>query len=188
MGGIAAVLVIDMQVGVLGDCHDAQGVTARCAALVDRARSGGAVVIWIQDHDDFPPESSPWELVDVLLPAAKEVRVRKTRRDSFVGTDLEGILRRLGVEQLVVCGAQTDFCVQTTTFSAAVRGFDVVLVSDAHTTVAAEHDGVAITAQQIIAHANAQFAGLRYPGQRFGVAPHDRITFSSQTLQIATPE
>ena len=61
-------------------------------------------------------------------------------------------------------------------------------MSDAHTTVDAEHDGVGITAQQVIAHANAQFAGLRYPGQRFSVAPHDHMTFSSQTLQIATPE
>jgi nicotinamidase-related amidase len=188
VSGLAAVLVIDMQVGVLGDCHDAPGVSARCAALVDRARSGGAPVIWIQDHDDLPLESAQWQLVEVLLPAPDEVRVQKTRRDSFVGTDLEGILQRLGVEQLVVCGAQTDFCVQTTAFSAAVRGFDVVLASDAHTTVDAEHDGVGITAQQIIAHANAQFAGLRYPGQRFSVAPHDHMTFSSQTLQIATPE
>lgn len=62
--------------------------------------------------------------------------------------------------------------------STAVRrptSFDVVLVSDAHTTTDAEHDGVTITGEQIVAHTNMYFGGLRYPGRRFDSVPHDRV-------------
>lgn len=164
-----------MQVDVLAACHDAEGVAARCSALVERARREGAPVIWVQDHDDHPVGSAGWQLAEPLRPAPDEARVQKTRRDSFVGTDLADTLARIGVTRLVVCGAQTDLCVQTTALSAAVRGFDVTLVDDAHTTADAEHDGVAMSAQQIIAHANMQFAGLRYPGRQLGIARHDLV-------------
>ncbi|MFP3463948.1 isochorismatase family protein [Leifsonia sp. SIMBA_070] len=69
----------------------------------------------------------------------------------------------------MVTGAQSDYCVRTTAQSAAVRGYDVVLVSDAHTTTDTEWEGVAISGEQIVAHTNRYFDGLRYPGQLFGV-------------------
>jgi nicotinamidase-related amidase len=69
-----------------------------------------------------------------------------------------------------VAGAQTDYCVRTTTQAAAVHGFDVVLVGDAHTTTDSRHDGVAVTGEQIVARTNMYVAGLRYPRQEFGVA------------------
>jgi nicotinamidase-related amidase len=166
MNGTTAVIVIDMQVGVLDGCHDAGGVTHRTALLVERARAAGVPVIWVQDHDDFPEGTPEWELM------------RKTRRDAFVGTELADALAELSVTHLVVAGAQTDYCIRTTTQSAAVRGFDVTLVGDAHTTVDAEHEGVPISARQVIAHTNMYFSGLRYPGLRFGVGRHDQVEFA----------
>ncbi|MFG6475031.1 isochorismatase family protein [Microbacterium sp. P06] len=80
---------------------------------------------------------------------------------------------------LVVAGAQSDYCIRTTTQAAAARGYDVTLVSDAHTTTDAEHDGVALTGEQIVAHTNMYFSGLRYPGQRFATAKHDVVALSS---------
>ena len=170
-------VVIDMQVGVLDGCFDAAGVTARTAALVDRARSAGVPVVWVQDHDDFPVETALWQLESPLDRRPDELLVRKEYRDSFAGTPLADMLRDLHATHLVVAGAQSDYCVRTTTQAAAARGFDVTLVSDAHTTRDVEYDGVVISAEQIVAHTNMYFRGLRYPGQRFGVATHDHVAF-----------
>jgi nicotinamidase-related amidase len=177
--GSTAVIVIDMQVGVLDGCFDADGVTRRTATLVERARVAGVPVIWVQDHDDFPEGTPEWDLAAPLGQRQGEPLVRKTRRDSFVGTDLAEVLADLGTTHLVVAGAQTDYCIRTTTQSAAVRGFDVTLVGDAHTTVDAEHEGVPISARQVIAHTNMYFSGLRYPGLRFGVEQHDQVALTS---------
>lgn len=170
-----ALLVIDLQVGVLEPCHDAAGVVARTAALVDRARSAGTPVIWVQDHDDFPEGTPGWELAAPLRVADDERLVRKEYRDAFVLTDLDAWLDELEITRLVVAGAQSDFCIRTTTQSAAVRGLDVTLVGDAHTTADASWDGVDVSAEQIIAHTNRYFEGLRYPGQVFAVEAHDVV-------------
>ena len=179
MNGTTAVMVIDMQVGVLDGCHDAGGVTHRTALLVERARAAGVPVIWVQDHDDFPEGTPEWELAAPLRQRQDEPLMRKTRRDAFVGTELAEVLADLGTTHLVVAGAQTDYCIRTTTQSAAVRGFDVTLVGDAHTTVDAEHEGVAISARQVIGHTNMYFSGLRYPGLHFGVEQHDQVALTS---------
>jgi nicotinamidase-related amidase len=175
----SVVVVIDLQAGVLDGCFDADGVTRRAASLVDRARAAGVPVVWVQDHDDFPEGTPEWELAAPLGRLVGEPLIRKTRRDAFVGTDFAEVLAELSATHLVVAGAQTDYCVRTTTQSAAVRGFDVTLVGDAHTTVDAKHEGVAITAQQIVAHTNMYFSGLRYPGLDFGVERHDQVELIS---------
>jgi isochorismate hydrolase len=109
--------------------------------------------------------------------------VRKAYRDSFADTDLDDILTGLGATRLVVAGAQSDHCIRTTTQSAAARGYDVTLVSDAHTTTDAEHDGVVITGGQIVAHTNMYFRGLRYPGQVFGIDTHDAVDLGSAKIR-----
>lgn len=167
-----ALLVIDLQVGVVEECFDAHGVLARTAALVGRARSSNVPVVWVQDHGGFAEGTPAWELAAPLSRHPDEPLVRKAFRDSFVETNLVDVLGVLDVSRLVVAGAQSDYCIRTTTQAAAVAGFDVTLVSDAHTTTEAEHAGVHIPAQQIIAHTNMYFQGLRYPGQRFGIETH----------------
>jgi nicotinamidase-related amidase len=168
-------LVIDLQVGVLPGCVDAPGVVARTAALVDRARAAGTPVVWVQDHQAFGVGTSQWELEPPLHRLPDEPLVEKEYRDAFAATDLDEVLADLGATHLVVAGAQSDYCIRTTTQAAAARGFDVTLVSDAHTTTDAQYDGVAITGEQIVAHTTMYFRGLRYPGQRFAVAGHDRV-------------
>lgn len=168
-------LVIDLQVGVLPGCIDAAGVVARTAALVDRARASGVPVVWVQDHQAFGVGSAQWGLEPPLQRRRDEPVVGKEYRDAFAATDLADVLAGLGATHLVVAGAQSDYCIRTTTQAAAARGFDVTLASDAHTTTDAEYDGVPITGEQIIAHTTMYFRGLRYPGQRFAVAAHDRV-------------
>jgi nicotinamidase-related amidase len=175
----SAVIVIDLQVGVVIDCVDAAGVVARTATLVDRARVEGVPVVWVQDHGDFAEGTESWQLVPALRRRDEEPLVRKAYRDSFADTDLDDVLTGLGVTRLVVAGAQSDYCIRTTTQSAAARGYDVTLVSDAHTTTDGEHDGVVITGAQIVAHTNMYFSGLRYPGQVFGIDTHDAVALGS---------
>lgn len=178
MSAVSALVVVDLQRGVVRDCFDADGVLARTAHLVDRARSSGVPVVWVQDHGSFPEGTADWGLAAPLERQAEEPLVKKTYRDSFVDTDLGEVLKSLHAQHLVIAGAQSDYCIRTTTQAAAARGFDVTLVSDAHTTTDAEHDGVLITGEQIVAHTNMYFSGLRYPGRHYAAQRHDALNFT----------
>ncbi|MCK2036222.1 isochorismatase family protein [Microbacterium sp. SSW1-49] len=168
------VLAIDLQAGVTPGCFDEHGVLARAAALVERARASDVPVVWVH-HDPVGVGTPAWELAAPLQRTEGEPLVRKSYRDSFADTTLGETLDALGATRLVITGAQSDFCVRTTTQRAAAEGYDVTLVSDAHTTVDTEWDGVVISGEQIVAHTNMYFSGLRYPGQEFAIATHDRV-------------
>lgn len=174
--GRSALLVVDLQVGVVRDAHDAPGVLARTESLIGRARAAGVPVVYVSHEEDaYPRGSADWQLAPPLEPRADEIRVLKSYRDAFAGTDLAGTLRRLGATRVLVAGCQSDYCVQTTAQRAAAEGFDVVLVGDCHTTWDSEYAGVAISAEQVVAHTNQYFSGLRYPGQRCSVEPSGTV-------------
>lgn len=171
-----ALLVIDLQVGVLEGCFDVEGVIARTGRLVGRARSRGVPVVWVQHADeDLPRGSAAWQLDARLAPAPDDPRVCKTCCDAFAGTDLRAVLDRYGVRRLVLAGAQSDYCIRATAQRAALEGYAVTLVSDAHTTTASGFGGVELSGEQIVAHANRSFAGLGYPGAGASVATHDAV-------------
>lgn len=174
-------LVVDLQVGVLEGCWDAAGVVARTAALVERARSADVPVVWVQ-HEEPGLErgTPPWQLPPQLVPAPGEGRVFKQYRDAFAGeTGLGVLLDALDADRLLAVGAQSDYCVRTTAQTAAARGYSVTLISDCHTTTDAEWDGAKVGAEQIVAHTNLYFSGLRYPGADVGIERHDRIVLPS---------
>jgi nicotinamidase-related amidase len=168
-----AFLVIDVQNGVVEPCWDSAGTVSRISTAVERARAEGAMLVWVQDEDDAPRGSHDWQLVPPLTPRKSEERVYKTRRDAFMDTNLGELLSTNDVGRVVIAGAQSDYCIRVTAQRAAAEGYDLVLVSDGHTTVDATHDGETISAPQIMAHTNMFFAGLRYTGQVIGTARHD---------------
>ena len=131
-----ALVVIDVQRGVVAAAHDRDRVVANIATLVERARAQQTPVVWVlHSHPEhLPRESDAWQLVPELAIADGEPVVHKAWADSFEETDLEGVLAGLGVGRLVVSGAQTDECIRSTLHGALVRGYDATLVSDAHTT------------------------------------------------------
>lgn len=170
-------LVIDLQVGVLEGCWAAADVLRRTVALVRRARVAEVPVVWVQ-HEEPGLErgTPPWELPVELVPDAGEARVFKSYRDAFAGeTGLGALLDGLGADRLLIVGAQSDYCVRTAAQTAAARGYSVTLVGDCHTTRDADWDGVGISAEQIVAHTNLYFAGLRYPDVEVGVERSDRV-------------
>jgi nicotinamidase-related amidase len=77
------------------------------------------------------PGTTGWEIVEELKPTKGEYRVVKKRYSSFMNTELDFMLRRLGIKNIVVCGTQYPVCVRTTIFDGVALGYNVVLVTDA---------------------------------------------------------
>jgi nicotinamidase-related amidase len=167
-----ALLVVDLQVGLVADVHDRDGVVSRVATLVDRARLSGCPVVWVRHNDEELVEGSEeWELVGVLAPNPAERLVEKRFGDAFEETDLGDVLAGLGVSRVVVCGAQTEWCIRSTLHGAVARGYDAVLVADAHTTTDATHDGVDLPAAAVIALTNRYWSWHSAPGRSTGAEP-----------------
>lgn len=77
------------------------------------------------------PNTVGCEVVDELKPIDGEYRIVKNRFSGFMNTELDLILRRLGVTDLVVTGTQYPNCVRATVFDAVALGYDVTVVTDA---------------------------------------------------------
>jgi nicotinamidase-related amidase len=172
-----ALLVIDVQKGVVANAHNRDGVIANINALVDRARAEDVPVVWVQhSDDDLRRDSESWQYVPELVRGDGEPLVHKCYGDSFEDTELEALLAERGVGRLVVTGAQTDACIRSTLHGAFVRGYDVTLVADAHTTEDLRAHG-APPPEQVIAHTNLYWKWQSAPGRRGGtVSTHD-VTF-----------
>ncbi|MFE1646150.1 isochorismatase family protein [Microbacterium sp. P01] len=165
-----ALLVVDVQKDVMAAAWEPQPVIDRIVALVERARAEAVPVVWVQHSDEgMPIDSDVWQLVDDLVPAEGEARVQKKHGDSFEGTDLHEVLAGLGVDRLVVAGAETDACIRSTIHGAFARGYDTVLVSDAHTAMDKSEWG-APPAPAVIAHTNLYWGFQSAPGKTAEVA------------------
>ncbi|MER6182385.1 cysteine hydrolase family protein [Streptomyces sp. NPDC001652] len=172
-----ALLVIDVQNGVVAGAHRRDEVVANIAVLVDRARAEGIPVVWVQHFDeDLPRDSEDWKYVAELSRRDSEPLVHKNYGDSFEGTDLEEILADAGVGRLVVSGAESDACIRSTIHGAFARGYDVTLVGDAHTAGDKSAWG-APPPEQVIAHMNLYWRWQEAPGRTAGVAETKAVTF-----------
>ena len=117
-----ALMVIDVQNGVVAEAHQRDAVVANIGSLVDKARHEGVPVVWVQHSDeDLEMGSEAWEYVPELIRDASEPLVHKNFGDSFEATDLEDVLAEAGVGRLVVTGAQTDACIRATIHGAFVH-------------------------------------------------------------------
>lgn len=172
-----ALMVIDVQNGVVAGAHERDAVVATIAALVERARQGGVPIVWVQhSSDELLPGSHAWQYVPELDRAESEPLVHKRFGDSFEDTDLERVLAAAGVGHLVVAGAQTDACVRSTIHGGFARGYDVTLVADAHTTEDLSAWG-APGPEKVIAHTNLYWQYQSAPGRTAAVASADQVSF-----------
>jgi nicotinamidase-related amidase len=174
-----ALVVLDVQVGVVAEAHQRDAVVANIGTLIDKARQEGVAIVWLQHSDEHLAKGSDaWEYVPELVRWDSEPLVHKTFSDSFEDTDLEEVLSKAGVGRLVVAGAQTDECIRSTIHGALVRGYDVTLVGDAHTTEDQRAWG-APPPDQVIAHTNLYWKYQTAPGRTAGVTETQDVTFSS---------
>ena len=174
-----ALLVVDVQNGVVEGTPGRDTVVANVASLVEKARRERVPVIWVQHSaEGLARGSDEWRIVPELAPDEAEPLVEKNYGDSFEDTDLETVLSGLGVGRLVIVGAQTDMCVRSTLHGAFVRGYDATLVSDAHTTEDLSAWG-APPPDQVIAHTNLYWADQTAPGRTAGTVETKDVDFGA---------
>ena len=172
-----ALLVVDVQKGVVQGAHERDTVVANVGSLVEKARREQVPVVWVQHSDEgLAKGSDDWRIVPELDRSDAEPLVEKTYGDAFEDTTLETVLSDLGVGRVIIVGAQTDACIRSTLHGALVRGYDVNLVSDAHTT----EDQTAWGAPppgQVIAHTNLYWSQQAAPGRTAGTVKTEEVDF-----------
>ena len=163
-----AMVVIDVQQGLCageGQAWQFAQVIDRINLVSNKARKSGVPVIFVQHEGQsgyLSHGSREWQLADGLVNEAKDMRIRKTTPDAFLRTDLQQRLDALGVQELVIGGMHSEFCVDTTTRRALALGYPVILLEDAHTSAG----NAALTAEQVIAHHNATLTNISSFGPR----------------------
>jgi len=172
-----ALVIIDVQVGVVGAAHQREAVITNIQRLLTAARAAGTPVIWVaHSEEQMPIGSDAWQYVPELVRLESEPLVHKLYGDSFEGTSLEEALAAAKVGHLVVVGAQTDACIRSTIHGAFTRGYDVTLVSDAHTTEDMSEWG-APPPDVIIKHTNMYWGFQSAPGRTAAVVATKEIVF-----------
>lgn len=180
-----ALLVIDVQNGVVADAHNRDQVIININTLVDKARAEDVPVGWVQHSDDeLQRRSDVWEYVPELKRDESEPLVHKNYGDSFEDTELESLLAERGVGRVIVTGAQTDACIRSTMHGAFVRGYDVTLVEDAHTTEDLSEYG-APPPDQVIAHTNLYWKWQSAPGRVGGTVGTSEVNFATSDAREA---
>jgi nicotinamidase-related amidase len=179
-GAKSALVVVDVQIGVMASSWEANRVVANVAQAVERARDSGVPVVWVQhESDELPRDSEPWQLVPDLQPKAGEKRVYKRFPSSFEDTDLESSLREQGITHVVLAGAQTNWCIRATAYAALDRGYDLTLVKDAHTTESIDlGEGRTIEASSMVTDLNIAMKWLSYPGRKNSTATVEELSFA----------
>ncbi len=105
--------------------------------VVRHHRKDGSDVEYVRQRDFLKkggyaiPGTPGCEIVDPLKPLPGEYIIVKTRFSAFLNTELDFILRRMGVTHIVVCGAQYPTCIRMTVFDGISFGYNVTLLTDA---------------------------------------------------------
>ena len=174
-----ALVIVDVQNGVVARAHARDAVVANIAGLVEHARRERVPVVWVQHYSEqLAKGSDVWRIVPELDPREAEPLVEKAYGDAFEDTALESVLAGLGAGRLVVAGAQTDACIRSTLHGALVRGYDVTLVGDAHTTEDMSAWG-APPPDQVIKHTNLYWAYQTAPGRTAATVETKDVEFGA---------
>ncbi|MGD0287618.1 MAG: isochorismatase family protein [Acidimicrobiales bacterium] len=179
-GNKAVLLVVDVQVGVMGESWDSARIIKNVARVVERARADGVPVVWVQHSDEELPYGSPqWQWVPELVPAEGELLIHKKFNSSFEQTELEEELAELGATHVALAGAATNWCIRATAYGALDLGYDLTLIEDAHTTVTMDLDnGTKIEASNVVDELNVCMTWVSYPGRTNGTATAEQVDFT----------
>jgi nicotinamidase-related amidase len=179
-----AVLVIDIQNGILHipgisrpkeTEHALKDTISHIVPLLDRARSSGLPVIYVQ-HDGEPghrlePNTPGWGIREEIAPRPDEQIIRKHACDAFFETSLHMELTAARIKRLVIGGCMTQYCVDTTVRRAVSLGYNVVLLADGHMTT----DTRDLRFEQIIAHHNSLLQGFDAGAHVVQVRPSETV-------------
>lgn len=172
-----ALLIIHVQRALCAgeyECFEIKRIIDTINTLSANAREADIPVILIQHEEDgdlLQHGAEGWQLAEGLLTSPQDLRIRKTTPDSFYQTHLRKLLQQREVDRLIICGLQTDYCVNATVRQALTLGYDVVLAADAHSTV----DNGNLAAEDIIAEHNTTLAHLTGAVSRIDVVQARQI-------------
>ena len=178
-GNRSALLIVDVQVGVVAAAGDISRQLDHIKLAVRKARDAGVPIIWVQhDDEELPRGSAEWQWVPVLAPQVDDIRVYKQHNSSFEQTTLEAELAARGVAHIVLCGAVTGWCIRATAYAALERGYDLTLIGDGHIAKRLDTgEGTVVEADAIVREFNAVLPWLSYPGRRNRVVCAREISF-----------
>ena len=179
-GSRGALVIVDVQVGVMAEGWEAPRVIGNVARAVERARAHDVPVIWVQHSDQrLVHGSTEWQWVPELAPAEGEPLIHKHFECSFEETKLEEVLAERGVSHIALAGAATNWCIRATAYGALDRGYDLTLINDAHTTGSVElEDGTKIEAASVVRDLNIVMTWVTYPGRSNATAAADEFEFA----------
>jgi hypothetical protein len=145
-------------------------------------------VIWVQHEDDeLQRGSAAWQWVPELQLQPGEACVDKQFNSAFEGTPLLTLLDQAGVSHLFLAGALSNWCIRATAYGALERGFDLTLISDAHTTSDMElSPGRVVTAASVVDDLNTAMQWLSYPGRKNAVATAAEVDFGAVAAGVAS--
>ncbi len=181
-GEKAALVVVDLQVGVVEACWQVERVIGNASQVVDKARAAGLPIIWVQHADnELPSGSSGWQWVPALAPGAREPVVGKAHNSAFEQSTFKSELDALGIAHIYLLGAASNWCVRSTAFAALERGYDLTLVGDAHTTQSMTlEDGSRLEAADLVKDLNIAMTWLSYPGRTNRVRNTHELAFGKE--------
>ncbi|MFD2446865.1 cysteine hydrolase family protein [Bacillus sp. CGMCC 1.16607] len=150
-----ALLIIDVQNGMFFEedpVFNSEKLILNLKQLIETARSSNTPIFYIQHNEPSGLEhgTKAWEIHHEVNPTSTDIIIQKTTPDSFFNTNLDEELKKQNINHLVLTGIQSEICVDTTCRKAFSLGYDVTLVTDAHSTWKSSE----LSAQQIINHHN----------------------------------
>ena len=148
-----ALLIIDVQTGLVvgtNPVYQLDTLLENITTLITQARATGIPIIYIQDNDVDEIGSPGWQIHPSIVPEEGDLVIRKPETEAFYGTTLQQELETRGIGHLIVVGCKSEVCVDATCRRATNLGYQVTLVSDAHSTT----DNAVLTAHQTIAYHN----------------------------------
>jgi len=148
-----ALVIIDMQTGLVAGPHPVYQLSAlleHITRLIAHARTAGIPIMYIQDDDVDAIGEPGWQIHPDIVPHTHDLVVRKPEADAFYATALRQELEARTIEHLLIAGCKSEVCIDTTCRQAVHFGYQVTLVSDAHSTT----DNPVLSAPQIIAYHN----------------------------------
>lgn len=157
-----ALLIIDMQLMPFlwknyggKEIYNEQKLLDNTQKLIEKARICEVPVYYIlftEQEGSMRAKNQPlWQVHPQIAPKEKDRIIVKYHADSFFETDLHALLQKDGITDIIVCGVQTEFCVDTTIRSAFSYGYHSTLAMDAHSTF----DSELLKAEAIISHHNS---------------------------------
>lgn len=170
-----ALIIIDLQKALCNQeplPFNIQQIISNINTLLCHATERNYPVIFVQHEAPYLPVGEEgWEILDEISIPEKASFISKTTANAFLQTKLNASLNDLKVNHLLVCGYASEFCIDTSVRAAAALGYDITLISDAHTTHSKPH----ASAEAIILHENATLPELTSFNVKIDVATSREI-------------